>query len=131
MKEEIVKTFLSDVKQDNIFRVHLGTNIGNLYELRDALSIMSDDSFHHHVTSSKNDFSAWIKNVVKDKDLAKDTDKIKDRQKMRDIIAQRINELEAMAVGDTFSTDARSTVLDFLMGMVVGFVIGYLVAMMI
>jgi hypothetical protein len=127
MNHDKAKEILSDVKAESYFKIHLGTNIGNLFELKEALTIMSNDSFKHHVNSQKNDFSAWVRNVIKDKDLAKSIEKITEREHMRDIISVRLDELEKSAAGETFNEDVRNTAMDFIMGIVVGFIIGLIV----
>jgi hypothetical protein len=130
MNQDKAKEFLSDAKQEQYFKIHLGTNIGNLSELKEALTIMSDESFRHHVTSQKNDFSNWVRDVIKDKDLAREISNVRERERMRDIITLRISELEKVATGETFKEDVKSTVLDFLMGVIVGFIIGLIIALM-
>jgi len=107
VKEETARSLLSDVKSDSFFKVHMERTSGISMSCGDALTIISDDSFHHHVTEHKNDFSIWVKNVVKDQELAKSIEHIKDRQKMRDIVSVRIEELESQAIGETFSSDTK------------------------
>ncbi len=130
MRQDDARNILSDVRREQYFHVHMGTNIGNLNELKEALTIMSDSSFRHHAGGGKNDFAAWVRGAVRDRELAKAIEKAVNREQMKDIIAARIIELEDAAAGETFQKDVRNTVLDFLMGMVVGFIIGLIVAMM-
>jgi hypothetical protein len=63
---------LSDTSGDKRFFCHDGCISENLKQLVDCLSNMSDDSYHHHVTPLKNDFSNWIRHVFGDDKLAND-----------------------------------------------------------
>jgi len=63
---------LSDTSGDKRFFCHDGCVSENLQQLVDCLSSMSDDSYRHHVTPLKNDFSNWIRHVFGDDKLAND-----------------------------------------------------------
>ncbi len=47
-----------------------GSRLHSLLELADCLEMMSDDTFFYHVTPTKNDFAAWVRDVFKEEDLA-------------------------------------------------------------
>lgn|GEM_PF-5468496 len=47
-----------------------GRELVSMQDLREALLAMGDATFHHHVTPERNDFSTWILDVFKDRDLA-------------------------------------------------------------
>ena len=63
---------LSDTSGDKRFFCHDGCISENLPQLADCLNNMSDDSYNHHVTPLKNDFSNWIRDVFGDDKLAND-----------------------------------------------------------
>lgn len=66
------KGYLADVPQEHVFWCCDGRILKNLGELCDALGAMSDDAFAYHVNAAKNDFSNWVKDVIKDDSLAGD-----------------------------------------------------------
>src|SRR4030043_63878 len=47
-----------------------GITVSNLRELREFLSMASDEVFHHHVDGQKNDFENWIRHSLKNQELA-------------------------------------------------------------
>ena len=67
---QTVKLSLRDVAQDKVFWCRDGRLLKNLDELAAALQEMSDETYHHHVTGEKNDFSNWVWDVIGDATLA-------------------------------------------------------------
>ena len=61
----VTSQFHTAIKPENYFYVVDGCIIKDIIELADALEIMSDDSFYHHVTDQRNDFGNWVKDVLK------------------------------------------------------------------
>jgi hypothetical protein len=43
-----------------------------LFELKQALTLIPDDTFYYHVSETKNDFADWVKSVVGDEILAQE-----------------------------------------------------------
>ena len=68
-----------NVPDDKVFWVHDGPVLRNVKDLCDYLPSMSDDTFNHHVSPERNDFSNWIKDVVGDKQLANEIGKCKNK----------------------------------------------------
>lgn len=66
----MAKITLRATQPEFYFNALDGSEIKSIPHLAHALDSMSDDVFHHHVTADKNDFSSWIKDVFKEKDLA-------------------------------------------------------------
>ena len=66
---------LRDVPQDKVFWCNDGRVVKNLSELVVALQQMSDETYSHHVTGDKNDFSNWVRDVIGDVNLARDMQK--------------------------------------------------------
>lgn len=81
-KKAIRKRKPVDAKPENYFILVTGVPLKNVKELANALETMNEWVFNHHVNSSRNDFSAWIKNVLKEKALA---DEIKDVNNIKDM----------------------------------------------
>ena len=52
------------------FKLANGRELSNLLELARALEEMADETFSHHVSIGRNDFSSWIKDVFEIEGLA-------------------------------------------------------------
>ncbi|OGO19526.1 MAG: hypothetical protein A2144_07855 [Chloroflexi bacterium RBG_16_50_9] len=61
---------LADVADDKRFFCQDGRVSKNLNELIDCLKSMAEEVYRHHVTTEKNDFSNWIRDVLGDAGLA-------------------------------------------------------------
>lgn len=75
-----------NVKPEQYFNLYNGVVLKNLHDLIDALEIMDDDTFKHHVGKEKNDFANWIRHVIKDKNIASKIFKSKDRDEMIEVL---------------------------------------------
>ena len=82
--------FLADVPQEYVFWCCDGQILKNLKQLRDAFSVMSEDTFAYHVNEAKNDFSNWVKDIIKDEVLASDMLKATSKTKSAKIVGERI-----------------------------------------
>ena len=58
------------VSDDKAFFLIDGTTIYSLKELVNVFDRMSDDIYYYHVTNDRNDFSNWVKDVIRDDKLA-------------------------------------------------------------
>ena len=58
------------IKPGYYFMLCSGGIIKNVKELALTLDYLSDEEFNHHVNHERNDFSNWIKDVFKEKELA-------------------------------------------------------------
>ncbi len=65
----------------------------NLEELSVALKRASDDVFRYHVNRDKNDFEAWIRETIRDKELAREISRIKTRFTLIRKLDERVLEL--------------------------------------
>lgn len=61
------------------FWVNNGPVICNFRELHGAMKEMSDDQFMHHVTDEKNDFAAWVDEVLGEGAAAREIRRAKTR----------------------------------------------------
>lgn len=69
-KNKKTQQMFEDIKPEFYFKLIDGSEIKNLLEFADALEKMSDDAFYYHANEQKNDFSNWIRDIFKEKDLA-------------------------------------------------------------
>ena len=88
------KNLLAKVHPDKTFKTRTGAELWGLQDLLDFLEIMDEETFKHHVSSHKNDFATWIKDIIGDGELAKRLRKTRDSLKTQELIAHRILELE-------------------------------------
>ncbi|MBN2251144.1 MAG: hypothetical protein JW724_03605 [Candidatus Altiarchaeota archaeon] len=86
--------YLKDVPPEKSFWVSNGWVVRNMEELPGALENMSDETFAYHLNREKNDFSAWVREVVGDKMLASTLQMVKSRKSATDAIKRRIKQLK-------------------------------------
>ncbi len=91
------RKYLSDVPSEQCFWVNNGPILKNLDELAGMLPELSDEIFHHHVNSEKNDFSSWIKDAIGDQKLANDLLSSKNKDSILKKIRSRLNSLRQKA----------------------------------
>ena len=72
MLKEQAQKFLSKVSEEHVFWCHDGSTFRDMKELAEGLVTMSDEVFTHHLNPEKNDFSNWVRDVIKDEKLASD-----------------------------------------------------------
>ena len=89
-KKEVYRSRLSNVPGEKTFRCNDGRDFRNLEELSVALSDMTEQSFSHHVTEQRNDFSNWVRDVIGDSTLAKNLTKATDRAQLSQIVEDRV-----------------------------------------
>ena len=77
-KKNVARLWLENVPQDKVFWCHDGMVVRNMDELVAALRDMSEETFCYHATGEKNDFSAWVGDVVGDVTLANQLKKAAD-----------------------------------------------------
>ena len=66
------KELYGEAPQDYHFVLTNGEKLKDLKDLINALDKMPEDVFRHHVNEMKNDFSSWINDVFKEKNLAEE-----------------------------------------------------------
>ena len=80
-----------NIKPEHYFWLRDGTAIKDLNNLAEAFQKMHDDIFKHHVDDQKNDFSNWIRDVLKDKELAIKIAKARSSKEMHNHIRRNLN----------------------------------------
>ena len=87
LKKSFKKLHLSlDTSPEHEFVLSNGFRLKNLQELADALRTMDYSVFENHVTTHKNDFANWVKDVMGLNDLADSMTTIKNREVMANLI---------------------------------------------
>ena len=97
MDKEEAKRILCGVDGERCFWVNNGPVLRSLDELYTALSEMGKETFSHHASKDKNDFSAWIRDVLGDQKLAEDLMKTKSKKEMAAKVKQRVQYLKKAA----------------------------------
>jgi len=128
---EDANLILNDVVPKHEFNIHMGTSIKNLQELAEALEIMDNDAFKHHVTKEKNDFSNWVKDIIEDVELSNDLLKAKTRKKAFETVSQRIEQLEKLKSGLVVKDKTNFFTDRFLIGLIFGLALGFVISAII
>ena len=116
---------LKDAPADKYFYVHNGMTIRNLDELAVALDLMDGHIFEYHVNNNKNDFSNWVKEIIKKEGLAKELLNIKSKTASSERIRRYIDKVTKKEEPIHF---LRHPILEFIYGLVVGLVLGMFVS---
>jgi hypothetical protein len=93
----IAAAWLSDVPEEKRFWSRDGRYLKNLNEFKDALELMTDDTFHYHSNETKTDFSNWVKDVIGDEKLSRDLLKCTTQAQAAKAVADRISWLDNKA----------------------------------
>ncbi|MEA2036518.1 MAG: DUF5752 family protein [Nanoarchaeota archaeon] len=155
MSEEL-SNILRDVRSENCFWINNGPIIHNLYELGNAVEHIDDRTFSYHVNSDKNDFSVWVKSMLKDDVLADDllstTDKKTtlskirkrisfierkiEKQKIKELFSKKehteedngsVHKLKKILLEHTFERVFVELIISFVLGILVGIAAGILI----
>ena len=81
-KSKITKKKPVEAKPENYFILVTGVPLKNLKELANSIETMNDWVFNHHVNDTRNDFSTWVKDILKEDELAEE---IRQLRNMRDV----------------------------------------------
>jgi len=88
--KSVAEKRLADVSQDKQFWCQDGRGLKSLQELESALREMGEDTFRHHSSEARNDFSNWVRDVIGDEKLARDLSKSKTKTQASGNVAGRI-----------------------------------------
>jgi hypothetical protein len=83
-------TVKRDAPDASYFVLCNGKPVKNIKELADVMEELEDQIFNHHVTSDKNDFATWIKDIFKDIELAEKLAGVKDKKHMQLVLYKHI-----------------------------------------
>jgi len=90
--KKAVKTKLKKkLSEDHYFVLLGGHKIKNVKDLADALEMIDENHFKHHVNDKKNDFANWIRDVFEEFDLAEKVKTAKNKDHTRLIIYKHIS----------------------------------------
>ncbi len=90
------KKWLADVPEEYVFWCCDGRTMRNMLELAEALNTMMDEVFAYHANQQKNDFSTWVRDIIRDDRLADDLLQVSSRTAAAVIVTQR-----AASLGDS------------------------------
>ena len=89
LKQDAQK-MLGNVPNEYAFMCCDGRILTNMLELGAALGTMSDEIFAYHVNQAKNDFTSWVRNIIKDDKLASDLLKATNQKQAAYRVAERV-----------------------------------------
>ncbi len=89
LKQEARK-FLADVPEEYAFRFSDGQTLRNMKELGDVLKTMKEETYVSHANTEKNDFTNWVRDIIKDGMLAKDLQKATTQAQADKLVASRM-----------------------------------------
>ena len=82
LKKTEAKAAPVEAKPENYFILVTGVPLKSLRELANALETMNDWVFSHHVNDTRNDFSNWVKDILKESELAQEIKVIRNMKDM-------------------------------------------------
>ena len=88
-----IKNLVLDCGEKESFKLADGGVIRNLIQLNKSLENMDDGVFRHHVNDERNDFSTWVRDVVKDEKLAENLSKTRDKNITQLLVLKKIMEI--------------------------------------
>jgi len=95
---ECAAVLLSDVKHaDHYFYLNNSIPIKNLCELSEHLKEIDENTFRNHVNDERNDFSAWVSNIIGDKTLGKKLSELDDKEEISKAVDIRVDYIKRRA----------------------------------
>lgn len=88
----ISKELYGEAPEKYHFILANGDKLKDLKDLNKALEKMPEDIFRHHVNEMKNDFSTWVKDVLKEDNLANDLKRFNSRMEEELTLQRHINQ---------------------------------------
>ncbi|RJQ17166.1 hypothetical protein C4573_03880 [Candidatus Woesearchaeota archaeon] len=114
---------LQNAPPEQKFHFNNGKSAQNIWELKKQIQVMNQDEFGNHVNETKNDFANWIDQVIHDPYLAGKIRLAKDKNETVKILDDKIHEI-TMEIGKSHVISDFELMKDFLLGLVIGFVVG-------
>ena len=81
---------LASVPEEYVFRCCDGCILRNMKELEEVFASMADETFAFHSNGDKNDFSNWVRDIIRDEKLARDIGKSLNRTQAAKNVSGRI-----------------------------------------
>ncbi len=81
---------LVKVPAECVFWCHDGSIFADINELAEGLAAMSDETFAYHSNLEKQDFSNWVRDVIRDEQLANDLARATSRLQAAEYVAARM-----------------------------------------
>jgi len=94
MTRSVAEVMLGDVSEEKRFWCNDGRYLKNLDELKDALELMTEETFRFHASETKTDFSNWVKDVIGDEKLSRDLLKSTTKEQAARMVAERVRWLK-------------------------------------
>lgn len=76
------------------FWVNNGPVLRNIKDLKEALAVMNEETFNYHVNKERNDFAAWVKDVLRDEALGNKLLKTKTLKSVAKAVETRLRSYE-------------------------------------
>jgi hypothetical protein len=84
------ENLLANVPEEYVFRCCDGNIYRNAQELANAFTAMTEETYAYHANKERNDFSNWVRDIMKDDKLARDLVKAQNKIQARKAILDRI-----------------------------------------
>lgn len=84
------KSIFIELSPEKYFVLCNGSTIKDYKELAALLEIIGDDVFYYHVTSERNDFANWVRDVFEEEELAESIRHSKSRHEMMAILYKHL-----------------------------------------
>jgi hypothetical protein len=98
LSKEKAQFILTRSSDEKVFIAKNGMAIHSLFDLKEALATMSDETYEHHANEIKNDFSAWINDVHDDDEFAKVLSTAQDKNHALQLLDKRLAYLKRMSL---------------------------------
>jgi len=96
ISEDVARVYLRDVEPMwKAFWFHMHSVAKNLEEFAAGLGAVSDDIYAYHASGQKNDFAAWVQEVIGDSLLARRLSALNDQKAAAAAVRQRVEQLKA------------------------------------
>ncbi|MFA6603988.1 MAG: DUF5752 family protein [Patescibacteria group bacterium] len=96
LSADIARSYLRDVEPMwKAFWFHMHLVAKNLEEFAAGLAAVNADIYAYHASGQKNDFAAWVQEVIGDSVLARRLEAASDQATAASIVRERVEELRA------------------------------------
>jgi hypothetical protein len=128
MAQEAV-ALVKEAPPEHSFKLHkTSIEIRSIPELAEALEIMSDESFAHHVNEQKNDFATWVGDVIHDTELSNRLKGVNTKAAAYEIVKKRAKEIGGQQYtyqSTLFGFNLWDVIIGFIGGLIIGMFLGH------